>query len=136
VTELRIHRRIAAPIERVWRSWTDQDELAMWFWPARFGTTCSVDLRVGGAFRIDGVQGGVAVSGTYLRIVDPTTLCFTWRWDGDGEETLVTVTFTPAEGGTDLDLLHERFATHESAAEHQQGWDDCLDRLPGAVPTA
>jgi len=130
MTEMRIHRRLAVPVQRVWRSWTDPVELAAWFWPSRFGTTCSIDLRVGGAFRIDGVEVGMAVSGEYVEVEEPTTLSFTWRWDGDDEETLVTLNLTPTDAGTELDLMHERFATEQSAAEHEQGWNDCLDRLP------
>lgn len=66
MTEIRIHRELNAPIGDVWRSLTDPDELASWFWPQRFGTECRVDLRVGGTYRIDGVAAGMAVSGEYV----------------------------------------------------------------------
>lgn len=133
MTEIRIHRELNAPIGDVWRSLTDPDELASWFWPQRFGAECRVDLRVGGTYRIDGVAAGMAVSGEYVAVDEPTSLSFTWAWDGDDEQTLVTISLAPTDAGTTLDLLHERFSSASTAADHEQGWNDCLDRLSSAV---
>lgn len=131
VTSLEISRSVAASPERVWRAFTDPAELAAWFWPARFGTTAEIDLRSGGAFRIDGPLAGMAVSGQYVEVDPPRRLVFTWQWDGEQEQTLVTLTFTASAGGTDLLVVHERFTDRASADNHAQGWADCLDRLPG-----
>jgi uncharacterized protein YndB with AHSA1/START domain len=55
----------------------------------------------------------------------------TWLWDGEHDETLVTITLgLTTGGGTDLTIVHERFATEHDATQHLQGWNDCLDRLP------
>jgi uncharacterized protein YndB with AHSA1/START domain len=50
--ELRVHRLLPYPTERVWRALTDPVALAAWFWPQRFEPTAEVDLRVGGRYRI------------------------------------------------------------------------------------
>ncbi|WP_243064862.1 SRPBCC domain-containing protein [Humibacter sp. RRB41] len=131
MTAIEIHRDLPADIGTVWRSWTDADLLASWFWPPKFGTMCSVDLRVGGRFRIDAPSARLSVLGEYVVVEEPTVLAFTWQWDGEGEETLVTLTFTPTDAGTRLELVHERFADEQARADHEQGWNDCLDRLPG-----
>jgi uncharacterized protein YndB with AHSA1/START domain len=76
---------------------------------------------------------GIGVSGEFAAVEPPSRLVFTWRWDADETETLVTVTFADSEdGGTILTVVHERFDTAEEAADHEQGWSDCLERL-GAV---
>jgi uncharacterized protein YndB with AHSA1/START domain len=131
MTEFTLNRTFAVPAERVWRALTDPAALAAWFWPQRFATTTEVDLRVGGRYRIDGTAVGMAVSGEYVTVDPPHTLVFTWRWDGEPGETLVTIELIPAEAGTDLVLRHERFASDGDRDGHAQGWHDCLARLPG-----
>jgi uncharacterized protein YndB with AHSA1/START domain len=71
----------------------------------------------------------MAVSGEFVSVEPPARLVQTWRWDGEDEETLVTVTFETAEQGTALTIVHERFADDTTRDEHLQGWNDCLDRL-------
>jgi uncharacterized protein YndB with AHSA1/START domain len=129
--ELHLRRTLPFPPERIWRALTDPAALAAWFWPARFATTAEVDLRVGGRYRIDGPGVGMAVTGEYLAVEPPQRLAFTWRWDGAAAETLVTIELTPADPGTELVLVHERFTDDGDRDNHAKGWSDCLDRLPG-----
>jgi len=134
MTDLAVTRTFAAPPDRVWRALTDPAALTAWFWPQRFAPTAQVDLRVGGRFRIDGPAVGMAVGGEYVTVEPPHKLVFTWAWDGESDETLVTVELAPTADGTRLLLRHERFADGpegtEAAKSHAQGWHDCLDRLP------
>ena len=130
-TSLRLRRTLSHPPERVWRAFTDPTALAAWFWPTRFATKVEIDLRVGGGYRIDAPGVGMAVSGVYLQIDPPARLAFTWRWDSDSEETVVNVAFVPTETGTELVITHERFAGDGDRDNHAEGWEDCLDRLPG-----
>ena len=130
---LTVDRVVAAPPERVWRAWTDPAVLAAWFWPPRFETTAEVDARPGGAFRVASAPVGIGVSGAIAR-ADPARLLETsWRWDGDDEETRVTVTFELVREGTRVVVRHEGFDSDEAVAEHVQGWNDCLDRLPAVL---
>jgi uncharacterized protein YndB with AHSA1/START domain len=126
-TELTVRRTLPAPVERVWRALTEPKALAAWFWPERFGTTAEVDLRTGGRYRIEGAP--MAVSGEYVEVDPMTKLAFTWRWDGEAHESLVTMTLTESDGGTDLLIVHERLPEAE-VDSHAQGWSDCLGRLP------
>lgn len=127
MTELRIERTLTASPERVWRAFTTT-ELGAWLWPATWGATCEVDLRVGGRYRV--AAEAMAVGGEFVALDAPHRLVQTWQWDGDDDETLVTITFEPRDGGTALTIVHERFETAEDSANHLQGWNDCLDRLP------
>jgi uncharacterized protein YndB with AHSA1/START domain len=136
VSSLHLTRSLAAPAAAVWRAFTDPVALATWFWPAAsFGTTAEVDLRPGGRFRIAAPRRGFAVSGSYVEVEPPGRLVFTWRWDGEADETLVTVTLTATGVGCELDLRHDRFPDVASRDGNAQGWSDCLDRLPGWLLT-
>ncbi|MDB5238594.1 MAG: ATPase [Candidatus Kaiserbacteria bacterium] len=48
-----IERTVDAPIEKVWKAWTDPKELMQWWGPNNVSIPeCEVDLRVGGKFYI------------------------------------------------------------------------------------
>ena len=131
MTELQVVRTLDASPERVWRAFTTAAGLSAWMWPGSWQAVSEVDLRVGGRYRIASSQMGMAVAGEFVALDEPHRLVQTWAWEGDPEETLVTVTFEPsATGGTDLTILHERFESDEDRDNHLQGWNDCLDRLP------
>jgi uncharacterized protein YndB with AHSA1/START domain len=87
------------------------------------------DLRVGGEYRIAAAAAGMAVGGSYREVEPPRLLAFTWRWDGEPDQTLVTVRLTAAGPYTELVLTHEGFAGDDQRDNHVQGWSDCLDRL-------
>jgi uncharacterized protein YndB with AHSA1/START domain len=127
VTELQISRMFSAAPERVWAALTQPDALTAWFWPPRLGAKVSVDLRPGGSYRIEAAE--MAVSGVYREISEPARLVFTWRWDGEEDESLVTIELVARDAKTELVLLHERLADKEACDLHTQGWNDCLDRL-------
>jgi uncharacterized protein YndB with AHSA1/START domain len=132
VTEsLHVHRSLARSPEQVWHAFTDPAALAGWFWPERFATVAEVDPHVGGCYRIDGPGAGMAVGGTYVEVQPPSRLAFTWQWDGDAADTQVTVELVRTPTGTDVLVTHGGFADAADRDRHVQGWDDCLDRLPG-----
>jgi uncharacterized protein YndB with AHSA1/START domain len=129
VTSIEISRTLAADRERVWRAFTDPAEFVSWFWPPRFQSIGDLDARVGGSWRLVSEVAGMGLSGVFAAVDEPERLVFTWRWDGEDEETLVTVTLSPTNEGTVLTVVHERFADAAEADSHRQGWSDCLDRL-------
>ncbi|GAA1440868.1 SRPBCC family protein [Leifsonia poae] len=130
MTSIELTRTLAVDRERVWRAFTETDDFVSWFWPPRFESTGRIDATVGGAWSIASTVTGMGVSGVFAAVDEPERLVFTWRWDGDDEETLVTITLLPAtDGGTLLTVLHERFTDDEQARSHAEGWSDCLDRL-------
>ena len=56
-----ITRIFEAPRERVFRAWTDPDEVAAWYGPEQFDTPrdkIHIDLRVGGRYELTMVQRG------------------------------------------------------------------------------
>lgn len=139
-TTLVITRTYAAPREKVFRAWTEPEELKKW-WAAGTGfitTIAEVDLRVGGRYRLgmkppdkDVVH---VVGGVYREVQRPSRLVYTWTWeDGDGTETLVTVDFHDKGSSTEVILTHKDFASQESRDQHAHGWAGCLDSLDRLV---
>jgi uncharacterized protein YndB with AHSA1/START domain len=135
MADLELRRGLSAPLDRVWRSLTDPDAVAAWFWPPRFHTAAAVDLRVGGRYRIDASVAGIAVSGEYLVVNPPRRLDFAWQWDGEAEQTLVSLLLRGSGHGTALLLRHTGFADEATRDRHDLGWSDCLGRLPDWLAT-
>jgi uncharacterized protein YndB with AHSA1/START domain len=124
-------RFIAAAPERVWAAFTNQDEYAAWIWPTEWSTTCEIDLRVGGVFRVSSEQRGLSIQGVYKEIDPITRLVMNWTQTNREGDSLLTVSIEPSGSGTELLLTHENFPDDDSRADHERGWTDCLSRLPG-----
>ena len=120
-------------VDDAWAAFTEPSRLEEWFWPASFNTRVTVDLRVGGSFRIAAAEPELAVGGEYLEVEAPGRLVHTWLFDGDEDPTLVTLTLNDVQGEAGLTILHERFADQETADQNQLGWESCLDRLVAEV---
>jgi uncharacterized protein YndB with AHSA1/START domain len=133
---LTIERDYDAEPARVWSALTGGRELADWFWPPRLGAGVETDPRVGGSYRIASEAGGMAVGGVYRAVDAPQHLSYTWHWDGEDEETVVTVDLTPTPDGTHLRLFHAGFSDAQTRDEHAEGWQDCLERLPAHLGQA
>ena len=128
---IEIHRRLPAPIDEVFRWWTDPDLLKEWMTPV--GTVeADVDLRVGGRLRIVMKGDGRVIehTGEYLEIDPPRRLVFTWVSPYTGSvPSVITVELNDAgDGLTDLRLVHVQLPD-EAARWHRGGWDAMLDRL-------
>jgi uncharacterized protein YndB with AHSA1/START domain len=131
--EFRVQRVLPMSVDEAWRAFTEPSRLEAWFWPPAWNTRVSVDLRVGGSFRIDAGSHDLAVGGDYLEVEAPGRLVHTWLFDGEAEPTLVTLTINDIQGEAGLTILHERFADAESAEQNRLGWESCLDRLAPAA---
>lgn len=139
-TTLHLRRTFAAPREKVFRAWTDPEELKTWWGPAGYATPMAeVDLRVGGKYRL-GMRklpdGEIFyLSGTYREVRPPEKLVYTWSWEGEPElrETLVTVEFQEMGHSTEVILTHEFFPSQKVRDDHNKGWTSCLDRLARAL---
>ncbi len=135
-TTLNLRRIFKASREKVFRAWTDPEELKKWWGPEGYSTpTAEVNLRVGGKYRLGMMKlpdGEIfCLSGTYREVRPPERLVYTWRWEAQPDlgETLVTVEFREVDDSTEVVLTHAFFPTEKARDDHNKGWNGCLDRL-------
>jgi len=134
-TTLVVRRIIQAAPERLFKAWTEPEQLKKWWGPQ--SVTCvdaEVDLRIGGRYRIANQfpDGKVLwISGEFQVIEPPHKLAYTWRIGPDSlPAELVTVTFEPRPAGaTEVIVVHERIPNKNARDRHEQGWFGCLDGL-------
>ncbi|MBV8246118.1 MAG: SRPBCC domain-containing protein [Candidatus Eremiobacteraeota bacterium] len=133
IPALVVHRTYPAPASRVYEAWTRPELVRQWFQPGDNPiTNVEMDVRPGGRYRITfRMQDGEdwTVGGVYREVRAPERLSFTWQWEGDEAEMLVTLEFREQGEATELVLTHERFAEEASRERHGHGWNDGLDKL-------
>jgi len=132
-SSLVVSRTYPASVERVFKAWTDANQLGQWFAPSDdYTTRASVDLRIGHEYRIAITHKGGNVHnvvGTYRLIEPPRKLIYTWRWEGAPADTLVTIDFAPEGDATKVTITHEQFTNTEDRDRHNEGWKGCAERL-------
>lgn len=132
-----IRRRVNAKRDRVWKAWTNKDEMAVWSAPEGMNVSeYQTDLRVGGAYRLTMLQPNgekFIAKGMYREITPPAKLSYTWTWEEDTpaqeRETLLTIEFLDLGEQTEVVLTHENLASVESRNNHEGGWNQFLDKL-------
>ena len=143
--EVHLTRVIAAPLALVWAAWTDPRQMALWWGPKGFDNpVCEMDVRPGGAIRIDmrAPNGTVyPMTGTVDEIMPEKRLVFTTvARDLDGNPLLegrTTVTFEAIDAGTKL-TVHSRAVgiapiAPQMLAGMEAGWTQSLERLATLV---
>lgn len=138
---LKISRFIKAPPKRVYDAWSKPEDLMRWMGPGRsYLISATADLRVGGEYHLkmkaychENQNGEITdISGVYREVNPHSRLSFTWSWSEEVDainETLITLDFTEAEGGTQFTLTHTGFKDEESRDAHYGGWSGTLDKL-------
>ena len=124
----------AAPVDRLFRAWTDPDEIIEWFGRApRCLVSAEIDLRVGGRWCFvleETAEKTSKLEGEYIEIEPDQSLVFSWSHvtafaDGRREAThasRVSVTFTPHGKSTRIDLRHEAIEKEDGRLGVGKGW--------------
>ncbi len=129
-----IDRVFDAPRELVWRLWRDPEHMVRWHGPeGMWLTACESEFRVGGTWRRSMAKdGGYAhwIHGTYLEIVEPSRLRFTYVNDYDGFESKVSLDFTETEDGrTRMQFRQSPFISKAECEGHGWGWNSGFNLL-------
>jgi uncharacterized protein YndB with AHSA1/START domain len=143
--DLQVGRVIRAPRARVWRAWTDPDDLARWWLPAP--TQCRVerlDVAPGGGFVTSMSEDGTTftphLDACFVlvepgeRIVFTNALDSRWRPAGPAPVAMTAeITLRDDPGGTDYRVV-VRHADAGSRARHEQlgfadGWGTVTAQL-------
>lgn len=125
---IEIIERIDAPPERVFTALTDADELPRWF-----SSSAESDPRTGGdyvlRFEFDDESKNHTYAGQFEDITPTERVRY--QWNGRFGDTTVEFLLRPADGGTELTLIHSGWteAAEETRQMHQQGWGFFLGNL-------
>lgn len=132
-TAIHLDRLLKATIRQVYDAWTRPELLSRWYCPnPELEITVDADVRVGGSYVVK--MGPHVVRGTYTELDEPRLIAFTWRWDGaESEVSQVRVELTEVDGGTRMVLDHTGLENAEDVANHLQGWEGNLERLPSVL---
>lgn len=129
---LKVRHTVPHPPERVFDAWTDPDRMRRWMRPGPIDDArVELDVRVGGAFRIDMIDGEkvMAHSGEYQVVDRPKRLVFTWNADWIPGGSTVYLDFREVDGGTEIVLVHEGLPSEDSVENHRKGWASILEAL-------
>ena len=138
--DLRLTQFVPAAPEKVFDAWLDSGMLArfMLTGPDSGVARAETDPRVGGRYDIvmTNEMGEVPHWGEYRAIERPNRLQFTWNSPHASPDSLVTLDFAAADGGTTVTLVHEHFPSEGSRDGHAKGWAAILATLADRVPAA
>ena len=136
-----ITRVFDAPRERVFKAWTDPDEVAAWYGPEHMDTPrerINIDLRIGGRYELTMVQrgGGAEFTIAYeiLELVEPKLIVL--RSEpmpemGMHEPVVLRVEFHDHGKKTRMTLSDGPYPSGRGHAE--AGWNAALDKLAALV---
>jgi uncharacterized protein YndB with AHSA1/START domain len=147
--KLVISRVFDAPVEKVWKAWTDPASCRQWWGPKDF--TCPVaemDVRVGGKyFNCMKAPDGKEYWGTgvYKEIVPLKRIVYSdsfsdeqgnvvpasyYGMAGDWPEVMeVTVSFEEQEGKSKMVLTHTGLPDKENKDMCEAGWNESFDKM-------
>ena len=142
--EVLVTRIFEAPRDRVFRAWTEPDEVAAWFGPEHMDTPrerIHIDLRVGGRYELTMVRRGgggeFSIGYDILELVKPELIVL--RSDpmpamGMHRPTVVRVEFHDHGAKTRMTLSDSPLPP-EGRDRAESGWNAAFDKL-GAVVAA
>jgi uncharacterized protein YndB with AHSA1/START domain len=138
--QVRLHRVLRAPAERVYRAFLEPQAMAKWLPP--YGFTCQVhhmEARVGGTFRMSftnfGTGNGHSFGGEYLELVPNQRIRYTDKFDDPNlpGEMVTTVVLAPVSCGTDVSIVQEGVPEMIPVEMCYLGWQESLMQLATLV---
>jgi uncharacterized protein YndB with AHSA1/START domain len=157
--DLVVTRIIDAPIELVWKAWTDPEHVKRWWGPKDYTSpACKIDLREGGSYlfcmRAPKEQGGqdMFTAGVYQKIVPMERLEFTQSLaDKDGnkidpsvigmppdfpEEIRTVIVFKAKGEMTELTITEYGWTLSQMYVYSYAGMHQSIDKLAASLANA
>ncbi len=136
-TQAHVTRRLCAPPERVFSAFASAELVARWMSPSPDIAlqVLAYDFQVRGRYRFAYHVAGqiMHVHGSFLQIVPPRVLVFSWIIEPPDEhagiDSEVRVSIASVPEGSVLTIVHERLERPGAAERHTAGWLGALDRL-------
>ena len=148
--DLLLERTVDVPVEKVWRAWTDPEQMVKWFCPRPWKTVhIKMELYPGGPFDsvMESPEGQqFPGNGCILEVIENRRLTWTSTMSrdfrpnvpdketcGEGMFFTATITLEAVPGGTKYTALaiHGNPVDCKNHADmgFEQGWGTCLDQL-------
>lgn len=137
---VQLHRVFAAPVEKVYKAFTDADAMAAWLPP--YGFICkvhSMDFKIGGSYKMTFTNfttgNGHSFGGTYLEIIPNELLKYTDLFDNPNlpGQMITTITFKKVMCGTEMFATQEGIPDAIPVEMCYLGWQESLDKLKRLV---
>ncbi|MBA4251273.1 MAG: polyketide cyclase [Chlorobiaceae bacterium] len=135
-----LHRVFAAPVEKVYKAFTDADAMASWLPP--YGFVCkvhSMDFKIGGTYKMSFTNFTTGTEhsfgGQYLEILPNELLKYTDQFDDPNlpGQMMTTIKFKKVLCGTELIATQEGIPDIIPAEMCYLGWQESLDKLKRLV---
>jgi uncharacterized protein YndB with AHSA1/START domain len=148
--QLKVSRTFDAPLETLWKAWTEPEQFMKWYGPKGFtAPTCEIDLRKGGSHlwsmqTPDGRK--MYFTGKFTEVKPMERLVYTDGMSDDKGNMMsaemmgmpagtpvsmdVTVTFAHADGKTTVTVSHMSQGEGDGAA---MGWEQAFDKLEAVL---
>ncbi|OFZ67207.1 MAG: polyketide cyclase [Bacteroidetes bacterium RIFCSPHIGHO2_02_FULL_44_7] len=137
---VQLHRVLAAPVERVFKAFTDADAMAAWIPPYGFVCTVhSMDAKIGGTYKMSftnfSTGNGHSFGGEYLEIVPNERIKYTDQFDDPNLPgvMMTTIQFKPVLCGTELNIVQEGIPAVIPTEMCYLGWQESMDKLKRLV---
>lgn len=135
-----LQRVLTAPVEKIFRAFSDSGAMASWFPPNGF--YCSIhhfDFKIGGTFKMSftnfTTNGSHSFGGEYLEITPNQLLKYSDRFDDPNltGEIITTVQFIPVSCGTEILISQTGIPDLIPAEMCYLGWQESLEKLKKLV---
>lgn len=137
---VKLHRVFAAPVEKVFKAFTDADAMASWLPP--YGFICkvhSLDAKIGGTYKMSFTNfttgNGHSFGGEYLEIIPNELLKYTDKFDDPNlpGQMITTIEFKTVLCGTELFATQEGIPDLIPTEMCYLGWQESLEKLKRLV---
>ena len=137
---VRLHRVYRCPPEKLYKAFLDPDAMAKWLPPHGFtGRVHSMDVRVGGRYRMSFTNFGTGKShtfgGTYKELVPGEKIRYTDKFEDPSMpgEIMVTISFRTVLCGTEVNIVQEGLPAQIPVEFCYVGWQESLSLLAQVV---
>lgn len=138
--KVQLHRVFTAPVEKLYRAFTDPDAMASWLPPYGFiAKVHSMDMKVGGKYRMSFTNFTTGSShsfgGDYLDIKPNELLKYSDQFEDPNlpGEMITTITFKAVSCGTELVAIQEGIPEMIPVEMCYLGWQESLEKLKKLV---
>jgi len=137
---VKLHRILTAPVEKVFKAFTNADALASWIPP--YGFVCkvhSMDLKVGGTYKMTFTNFTTgnehSFGGEYLEVIVNEKLKYSDKFDNPNlpGQMITTIELKKVLCGTELFVTQEGIPDAIPTEMCYLGWQESLDKLKRLV---